>query len=257
MISHIAMSFELGTKSLIYSKKWLIYVILSLAPFVFSILNSNRLGAGNSTALQAFIGFAMTFQFGLFYEFGVLLLALPFSSDEITDHIMDLFLIKPVRKEIVYFTRYVVLVLASTIINGLLVIFYYIYYFLVARQDMFNNLGLLINVIFFFLLANILYSALYLGIGILGSKGFGIGVFVAILETFLLNLFFLSNDPSMPRTNLQIIANNLFGSNFSYTTQNRSIPYFASLTNAYLYIAVITIIFLAIGFYYFKSRDYN
>lgn len=251
------MAFELEIKSLIYSRKWIIYIILSLSPLLFSILNSNRLGLGNANGVEAFIDVVMNYQFGFFYVFGVLLFALPFTSDEITDHVMDLFLIKPVHKEVIYFTRYITLVLASTIINGLLVITYYVYYFLIDNRSLDKNLGLLTNVILFFLIANLLYSALFLGIGFLGSKGFGIGVFVAIIELFALNILFLKNDPSVPRTNLQIIANNLFGNNFKYDYKNNFIPSLPSLTNAYLYIFVVTILLLAVGFLYFKRKDFD
>lgn len=253
------MTFELGLKSLIYSKKWLIYIILSLAPFLFSVFNSDRLGFGNENAVDAFIGVTMGMQFELFYVFGVLLLCLPFTSDEITDHVMDLFLIRPIHKEVIYFTRYINLVLASTVINGLLVIFYYVYYFLVDNRNMLDttDLGLLVNVIFFFFIANILYSALFIGIGFLGSKGFAIGVFVAIIEIFFLNFLFLTNDPIVPRTNLRIIANDLLGANYTYDIKSTIIPSLSSLSNAYLYILVVSVIFSAIGYLYFKTRDFD
>ncbi len=257
LVSHIQVAFELEIKSLIYSRKWIIYIILSLAPLMFSILNSNRLGVGNENGVQAFMGVVMNYQFGFFYVFGVLLLALPFTSDEITDHVMDLFLIKPLHKEIIYFTRYVALVLASSIINGILVVIYYVYYFLIDNRSLDKNLGLLTNVILFFLIANLLYSALFIGIGFLGSKGFGIGVFVAIIELFALNILFLSNDPLVPRTNLQIIANDLLGSAFNYNYKNNFIPSLSSLVNAYLYIFVVTIGLLVVGFLYFKRKDFD
>lgn len=259
--SHILMTIVLGMKSLVYSKKWFIYVLLSLAPFLFSVLSANKLGLNSSgqqaNGLEAFISVTMNMQFGFFYVFGVLLLALPFTSDEITDHVMDLFLLRPVHKQVIFFTRYFLLVLANTIINGLLVIFYYIYYYYVDNRNMIDGLGVLGNVILFFIIANLLYFALFLGIGFLGSKGFGIGVFVAIIELFFLSFLFLTDDALVPRTNLKIIAHNLLGTNFSYNGTSNFIPSLSSVNNAYLYILVVTIAFLAIGFLYFKRRDFD
>ena len=256
IINHISVSFMLASKSLIYSKKWLIYVFLSLAPFIFSILSADRLG-GDSNGLQAFISVTMGMQFGFFYVFGVLLLALPFSSDEISDHIMDLYLIRPIHKEIIYFTRYVVLVLANTILNSLLVIFYYVYFYVVDNRDMVADLGILRGTLTFFIIANIIYSALFIGIGFIGPRGFGIGVFVAIVELFFLSFLFLQDDAIIPRTNLKIIAHEFLGSAFPYNGVNKMIAGYSSYVNAVIYVIVVTVGFLVAGFLYFKIRDFD
>lgn len=256
LVDHTFVTFTLNVKSLLYSKKWLIYVVLSLAPFIFSILNSNRLGS-SPTALEAFISVTMDTSFGFFYVFGVLLLALPFTSDEITDHIMDLYLIRPIHKEVIFFTRYIALVLANTILNSILIIFYYIYFYLIDNRNMVNDLGTLGSVIIFFFIANLLYSALFLGIGFIGSKGFGIGVFVALIELFFLNFLFLVNDPLVPRTNLRIIAHELIGSKYPYDVSNKLISGFSSYDNALIYVAIVTILFLLAGLIYVKTRDFD
>ena len=257
-VSHIEMTFILGSKSLLNSKKWLIYILLSLAPFIFSILSSDRLFS-SADGIEAFIGVTMQLQFGFFYVFGVLLLALPFTSDEITDHVLDLYLIRPIHKEVIFFTRYAVLVLANTIINSFLVIFYYIYFMLIDKRDVFSSsdLNVLYGVLGFFIFANILYSALFLAIGFLGSKGFGIGVFVAIVELFFLNFLFLSDDALVPRTNLKIIANQFLGTNFPYNVKSNFITSLSNYGNALLYVFTVTAAFLVIGFFYFKYQDYN
>ena len=253
LVNHVMVTFTLGMKGLIYSKKWLIYVLLSLAPFLFSILSSDRLmGAGNG--LDAFIGITLGSQFGFFYVFGVLLLALPNTSDEITDHIMDLFLIRPVHKEVLFFTRYVILVLANTILNSALIIFYYIYFYLIDNRNMYADRSILAGMLVFFFIANLLYSALYLSIGFIGSKGFGIGVFIAVFELFFLDILFLANDPTIPRTNLRIIADWLLGSAYAYDVPNKTLP---TLNNAFLYVIGVTILFLAAGLIYFKTRDFD
>ena len=258
IVTHIVMSITLGIKSLMYSKKWFIYIILSLAPFLFSIASSDRLG-GNFNGLQAFISYTMDNQFGFFYVFGVLLLALPVSSDEITDHVMDLFLIRPVYKEVLFFTRYFVLVLANTVINSFLVIFCYVYYYTVDNRDMFNreDLNVLFGVLIFYVFANLLYSALFLSIGFIGQRGFGIGVFVAIVELFFLNFLFLSDSALVPRTNLKIIAHQILGDNFIDTSTSNFIPSLSSYLNALLYVFGVTIALLVIGLLYFRNRDFS
>ena len=256
IVSHIEVTFILGSKSLFYSKKWLIYIFLSLTPLIVSLLNSDKL-LGATDAIDAFIGVTMGLQFGFFYVFGVLLLALPFSSDEITDHIMDLFLIRPIYKEVIYFTRYGVLFLANTIINSLFVIFYYLYFFYIDHRNPLNDISTLYAVLWFFVFANLLYSALFIGIGFLGPKGFGIGVFVAIMELFFLNILFLSNDPLVPRTNLNIIANHFLGDNYPYDVKSNFITSLSSYNNALLYVYTVTALFLVIGFLYFKFKDNN
>ncbi len=255
IFSHIEMTFILGTKSLLYSKKWLIYVFLSLAPMFFSILNSNRL-LGAANAKEAFVGVTMGLQFDFFYVFGVLLLALPFSSDEISDHILDLFLIRPIHKEVLYFTRYFVLVLANTIVNSFLVVSYFLYFNYIDKSSLFSNTETLLGILGFFIFANILYSALFLGIGFLGPKGFGIGVFVAIIELYFLNILFLNNDPLVPRTNLHIIANKFLGSDYPYNYKSNFITSLSSFQNAVVYVFVVTLLFLIIGYIYFKTRDF-
>jgi ABC-type transport system involved in multi-copper enzyme maturation permease subunit len=242
----------LESKNLIYSKKWIIYIILSLIPFIFSLLNANKLGELNAT--ETFVNFVINSQFGFFYVFGVLLLALPNTSDEITDHIMDLFLIRPIFKEIIFLVRYLIILLATSIINGFLILFYYIYFYVIDEKDMIEDLNLLIGAIVFIIIANVIYSALFLGIGFIGSGGFRIGVFVAILELFFLNFLFLVDDPSLPRTNLKVIADRLFGDNFTYSVGNKVLPDFST---SIIYIIVVTIVFLIIGLIYFKKREFN
>ena len=251
----VLLSISISIKNLMYSKKWFIYVILSLIPFVFSFANSDKL-TGSIDGLDAFISYTMGNQFGFFYVFGVLLLALPVSSDEITDHVMDLYLIRPVYKEVVYFTRYFVLVLANTIINSLLIIWCYVYYYTVDNRDMGKDFHILLGVLIFYIFANLLYSALFIGIGFIGQRGFGIGVFVAIIELFFLNILFLQDSSLVPRTNLQIIANHFIGDSFLYTGTSNLIPSLSSYNNALLYVFLVTFAFLFIGFMYFRQRDF-
>ena len=254
LVNHVKATFSLGFKSLFYSKKWFIYIFLSLAPFFFSLLSPNKL-LGSSNALTAFILVTITYQFGFFYEFGVLLLALPITSDEITDHIIDLNLIRPVPKSVLFITRYIIIVLANTIINSTLILFYYIYFYTVNNRNIYDERSILVGMIIFFFIANLIYSALYLGIGLLGSKGFGIGVFIAVFEIFFLGYLFLEYDASMPRTNLQVIADYLLGNAYTYTVPSGTIV--PGLNQAILYILVLTIVFLIAGYLYFRRRDFD
>lgn len=255
IVSHVSTSLEIGIKSLLYSKKWFIYILLSLAPFIFSLLSSDRL-AGDPDGLTAFISVTMEIQFGFFYVFGVLLIALPVTSDEISDHILDLFLIRPINKEIMYFTRYFVVFIANTVINSLLVIFYYVYSYVIDKRNMIDDLNLLAGVLIFYIYANLLYSALFVGIGFIGTRGFGIGVFVAIIELYFLNFLFLSDDALVPRTNLQIIANHYIGGSFPYNQTSNFIASLTNFENAVIYVFVVTVALLVAGLLYFKYRDF-
>lgn len=283
LISHVEVTFTMSVKSLVYSRKWIIYALLSLIPILFSLINPRRLG-GATTPIDAFLSMTFSLQYGFFYVFGVLLLALPFSSDEITDHIMDLFLIRPVYREVLFFTRYIVLVIANTLLTSILILLYYIYFYTIDNLgdlfkgnwiNLFNkmtnraDLNILFGTLIFFFLANLIYSALFLAIGFIGSRGFGIGIFVAILELYFLSYLFLANSPLIPRTNLNIIGIQLIGSEIKNYVPNLSTqdpinntfdnPFIklSSYDNAIIYIILATGLLLAMGWFYLRQKEFD
>ena len=107
------------------------------------------------------------------------------------------------------------------------------------------------NMILFLIASSITYTGIFLLIGFLGKNALAIGVFVAIFEVFLSALVFLKDQPYLPRTNLQVVAVNLFKPDYTYTYAVTR----PDLSISVLYILVIAFVFLAAGAYFVKTRE--
>lgn len=250
-VTKFVLSFELALKSLIFSRKWFLYIILGCVPLFFTLIGGDYL-LGEATVKGAFLNMFMTFHFGFFFVFGTLMLMLPVSSDEIQDNVIDLFLIRPIRREVLYVARWLALVLANIVVNFFIVIIYYVFYHIADGANPLSNIDVLMQAFLFLIPASLIYSGLFLLVGFMGRRGFSMGVFIAILELFFLSLLFLNDDPIIPRTNLKVIASELFGGAYNYSAQG--IP---DLTEALLYVIGVSVGLVVAGCLYFRQQQFD
>ncbi|MFX0114439.1 MAG: hypothetical protein ACFFB3_07815, partial [Candidatus Hodarchaeota archaeon] len=89
-------------------------------------------------------------------------------------------------------------------------------------------------------------------VGFIGNRGFTLGVVLAIFELFLLSLLFLSDEPYIPRTNLQVIADDLFGSLYNYTPKGAE-----DLLFSWAYVGLLAVGSLVAGALYLRIRQFN
>lgn len=255
-IDHFILSIQISLKTIIYSKNWIFYSILTLLPILFTLpVNDKLLGADSGT--EAFLGIVLRVQLTIFFTFGCLFIALPISSDNISDHTMDLFITRPIRREILYLSKWVALILCLVFFNFLIILSYYIYFQffdpnLEFISGIMNNLDILFYVLIFIIAESLIYGSLFLIIGMIGSRGFSLGIFVAFFELIISNMLFLADDPNMPRTNLTVIAENLFNEFIDISTEG--LP---SFEYSVTYLFVVSALLVILGIFFFKRKELN
>jgi hypothetical protein len=224
LIQKITITIELSARSLRSSRKWLLYVFLALLPLIFSFLSRNKL-FGNIDWIHAYVDFFVgTFVF-FFFTFGCILFALPLSSDEIIDKTIDLYLIRPFPRSILWACKWMVHFFAIILTNLLIASLYYSYFLLVDQNistdnkiaEFFGNLNILGASGLLLIFVTLTYSGLFLCIGFLGRKGFSIGIGFAVFELFFLGLVFLRESIYVPRTHVIRLATELFSGFELYT----------------------------------------
>jgi hypothetical protein len=259
-------SFELSFKSLFFGRKWIIYISLALFPLAFTLLTPNRL-LGYETVEIAFIELFLGTAIFFFFTFGCLIISLPFSADEITDHVIDLYIVRPIPKEGLYLSRWFAYHLALVIVNIFIAIFYFLFLHLVVINTsgdliseivssfdlMYNNLDVLAKSFLVIFYGSVAYGGLFLLIGFIGSKAFTIGMIVALFERFFLSLLFLSDEPYLPLTNLQTIASELFGNLFTYNP-SKEVPDFVL---SQFYLIFLGLIFLLLGLLFIRRKEFE
>lgn len=256
----LLVSVSIAIKSLIYGRKWVIYLSLAMLPLLLSLMVDDHL-MGNPDGPAAFVDFLLGFFFFFLFTFGCLMLALPLSADEVTDHVTDLYLVRPVRRETMWISRWIVVNLAVFTINVLISTIYYIYFHLVDPNQSFadkfvDNLVLLLAAYAFFAIATLTYAGLFLFVGFIGNKGFTLGMILALVEQFFLSLLFLKDNKWIPRTNLVHLADKFFGTYFDYDDYG-TLPKGLSILESWLYLIVFTLVFLVVGARYLKKREFK
>jgi len=246
-------SFELALKSCFYSRKWLIFLILALLPLGITLLVEDRL-LGNPTVRSAFVDTFIGFQFLLFFTFSCLILALPMSADEISDHIIDLYLVRPIRREMLWAARWVAGSVAVLILNFVISIIYYTYFHVVEEDfsGLIDDVDLLGKTSIFLVAATLAYAGIFLLVGFIGNRGFTLGVFLAMFELFLLSLIFLTDEPYIPRTNILVIADSLFGSLYNYDPKGTPNLFFS-----WGYVGLLALGSFVAGALYLRIREFN
>ena len=253
---HFKVITNISLRTIFSSKNWLFYLILSFVPLLFTIpVHDKLLGADN--AVEAFLGIMFTVQLTIFFTFGCLFISLPISSDEMSDHVIDLFVTRPIRRELLYVSKWLSLIFSLVIVNFLIIMVYFIYFILVDSKTtfiagIFNNIDVLIKVVIFILLESLIYGSLFLVIGFIGTRGFSLGIFVAFFEIFISRMLFLETDPNMPRPNLQAIGEYLFSDYISKPTSG--LP---SVGYSIMYVTVVTILLVLLGIFYMRRKEFK
>ena len=133
-------SIKIGFKTVLYSKKWLIYVVLVLVFLPVVILQE-----GGSIAFdhpdEVFIDIVFEMLFPTVFIFGCLLMCLPLSADEISDHSIELYLIKPIKREVYWFSRWILVNLAVYFVNIILYFVYFLFTHAFATNGLFAGIG--------------------------------------------------------------------------------------------------------------------
>ena len=285
----LSTSLVMEFKTLFRGKKWLIYTAFGLLPVFFSLISGDKL-FGYSNARLAFIDTFMNTLIYWLFTFGCLILALPLSADEFSDHILDLYISRPFPREAIWLTRWVVVTVSIIIVNTFIALCYYVYFQLVDPKGSFastltsdkdpvtkittlisnipailtelsTNSDLVWKMVVFLIVCSLAYSGIFLFIGFLGKNALAIGVIVAIFEVFISALFFIKDQFFLPRTGLQVLAINLFGSDYKYTfsvtppTLTLGPIYFSSLDLSIIYLFVLAFAFFGAGAYLVKTRE--
>lgn len=248
---------SIGIKSLIYGRKWVLFLSISMLPLLLTLLVDDHL-MENPDAPSAFTDFYIGFFFLLLFNFGCLMMALPLSADEISDHITDMYLVRPIKRETFWLSKWIVVNLAIFVLNATIALIYYTYFHLMDDSEDFltgfgNNLDLLFYSLIFILAASLMYGGIFLFVGFIGNKGFTFGIILALFEQFFLSLLFLANNKWIPRTNMLKIADRLFGKYFEYEDAPKGLSYFES----WLYLIIFTAVFLVIGAAYLRRREFK
>jgi len=256
--SKFVVSAQYAAKAIFYSKKWFIYILMVFIPLFYGLFLTDPLGGQNAN--QAFIVNVVLGIQLLFFSFGCLFVALPISSDDITDNVIDLFLTRPIGRPLLYFARWCVLIVGLVIINLVIGLVYFSYYQLAdpntsGLQGFADSIELFFKVIIFYIVASFVYGSLFLLIGFIGKRGFTIGILLAVFELFFLRFFFLEDNALMPVTNLQVIADGLFGDLYNYIVPPTVI--LPDITASVLYIIVSTILLVSVGILYFRKKQIN
>ncbi|OLS27206.1 MAG: hypothetical protein HeimC2_13160 [Candidatus Heimdallarchaeota archaeon LC_2] len=258
--SKLLLSTKLGLLTLLNGKKWMIYVFLAILPILISWVSKDYL-FGNEDAETAFVDVYIGFFFIFMFPFGAMLISLPVSSDEISDNIIDLYLVRPIRRDVYWTSRWISVNIGVNIINAGIVTFYWIYFNLIENGSddiplgiahIFSDIFIYFKMLYLIFWGAMVYSGLFLLIGSIGSRGFTIGMMVALLETFFVSLLFLSGSAYIPRTHLNNLSYDIFK-----REQLRDLTTDFSMTYAYGYLISFALIFYLMGIWYFKRKEFN
>lgn len=252
-------NFTLSLRSLLSGRKWMIFVLISLMPMLISILSQDYL-FGNPTPKDAFLDFYLGIFFLMLFGWGALVISLPLSADDISDHMIDLYVVRPIRRDVFWLSRWLADLIGLFCLNSLIATLYYVFFHLMDTPGDFGpNLDILLKAYAFTFVASLVYGGLYLLVGSLGDRGFTLGVFLAIFEPFFLSLLFLQNSRYIPRNNVLRIADYLFESDFDLNAESGFGGFPSSLTIwfAILYTFFFSGLIMVLGALYYRRREFH
>ena len=246
-------SVKIGFKTFFYSKKWLIYLVLAFMWIpVIIIIEDYDLKIEKPD--EAFVNAMLDGLFPTIFIFGCLLLSLPLSADEISDHSIELYLVRPIKREVYWLSRWIVVNVVVYCVNILIYFAYYIFVHAFAEQGMFagieENLLVFGKVAIILLLATLIYSGSFLLVGMIGNRGLLLSFMLAIFELFLIQFFFLNKNPYIPQNNIYEIANDLLPNLVDFDT-----PDDLTLQNAWIYVTIFPIVVFFGGAFYLRMRE--
>lgn len=246
-------SIIIGLKTIFYGKKWLIYIALSFINLI-AIMVIEGPNAKFEDPTESFLNVMFGWLFPTIFIFGCLLLSLPLSNDEISEHTLDLFLIRPIKREVYWFSRWIVVNIVIYCVNIAIYFIYFLYFHAFASKGSFSNLSsdfyIFSRIAILLIPATLIYAGLFLLVGMIGNRGVLIGLMLAIFDVLIVGLFLLDDILYLPQTNLNRIANNLLNKYIELPT-----PEDLTLEDAWLYSYLFSIIVFACGAYYLRIRE--
>ncbi len=246
-------SIKIGAKIILYSKKWMIYLALAFINLLMFFL-IDGIDVRYSHPDEAFIDLVFGTMFPFIFVFGCLLISLPISADEVSDHTMDMYLVRPIKRETYWLSRWIVVNIVVFCVNVVIYLIYFLYFHAFAKQGVFagigDNLGVFGSVVLLILPATFIYSGLFLLVGMIGNRGFLLSLLVALFELLFVSLLFLNNSPLIPQTNLYRIANELLPKLVDFHT-----PKDLTFLNAELYTIIFTTVVFFLGAFYLRIRE--
>jgi len=246
-------SLKMGFKTIFYGKKWIIYLALSFVNlFVIMLLEGPKAKFKDPT--ESFLNTMFDWLFPLIFIFGCLLLSLPLSADEISEHTIDLYLVRPIKREIYWLSRWIVVNLVVFCVNIVIYFIYFLYFHAFASKGPFSSLNsdlyIFGRVAILLIPATLVYTGTFLLVGMIGNRGLLLGMILAIFDLFLVSLFLLQDNLYLPQNNLNVIANDLLKKYIDLDT-----PYDLMVEDAWLYSILFSLIVFACGAYYLRIRE--
>ncbi len=246
-------SIIIGLKTIFYGKKWLIYIALSFINLI-AIMVIEGPNAKFEDPTESFLNVMFGWLFPTIFIFGCLLLSLPLSNDEISEHTLDLFIVRPIKREVYWFSRWIVVNIVIYCVNIAIYFIYFLYFHAFASKGSFSNLSsdfyIFSRIAILLIPATLIYAGLFLLVGMIGNRGVLIGLMLAIFDVLIVGLFLLDDILYLPQTNLNRIANNLLNKYIELPT-----PEDLTLEDAWLYSYLFSIIVFAFGAYYLRIRE--
>ncbi len=252
-------SIKIGFKTLFYSKKWLIYVVLAIMFLPIMIFIEIGIEGGSLKFKhpdETFIDIVFGTLFPVIFIFGCLLMSLPLSVDEISDHSIELYLIKPIKREVYWLSRWIVV---NVTVYFVTIIIYFVYFLFVhafAEKGAFAGIGenfdVFGGVAIFLFLATLIYSGTFLLVGMIGNRGLLLCFMLAIFELFFISFLFLGDSPYIPQNNLYEIANEILPDHVDFDT-----PKDLKLWFAQIYVTLFPIVVFVLGAFYLRKREFK
>lgn len=250
------MNYKLSFMTLISGRKWFIFLLISMFPILISVLSGTYL-LGSDTPRAAFMDVFMGIFYLLLFGWGALVVSLPLSADEISDNMMDLYIVRPIRRDVFWSSRWLANFTGLFLLNDLIATIYYVYFHAVDDMStIFSDLDVLVEAFLFMFFATLTYGGLYLFVCSLGDKGFTLGVMLAIFEPYFLSLLFLDSSKYIPRNNLLRLADKIYGSDFTLDGFN-NFPKSLDMAWALSYVGIFALIFLIGGALYYRRREFS
>jgi ABC-type transport system involved in multi-copper enzyme maturation permease subunit len=252
----IKLNIVIGLKTLFYGRKWRIFLFLGILPLFFTIFTADNL-FGNPDATSAFIDTFIGVLMLFLFVFGCLLMAQPLSTDEIADNMIEYYLVRPIRRESIWISRLIVTIIGIFVVSTIITTIYYLFFNIVdpnnSFSDFFNNMEYLFKAYSLLLFASILYGGVFLLVGFIGNKGFTLGILVAVVESFFLNLLFLQNSLMIPRTHIKNIADDLFSPYYTDTALDHEV----STLDSILFGIVFTALICVLGVFVLRRKQFS
>ena len=246
-------SIIIGFKTIFYGKKWIIYLALSFVNlFIIMLLEGPKAKFEDPT--ESFLTSLFDWLFPLIFIFGCLLLSLPLSADEISEHTIDLYLVRPLKREVYWLSRWIVVNIVVFCVNIAIYFIYFLYFHAFASKGPFSSLSsdldIFGKVAILLIPATLIYTGTFLLVGMIGNRGLLLSMILAILDIFLVSLFLLRDNLYLPQTNLNMIAEHLLKNHINIYT-----PDDLTVEGAWLYSIIFSLIVFACGAYYLRIRE--